>query len=74
MKMLEYSTYEEAREKFAWNQTWELFDGTPENFNLGHECVDRHIGIGTATRINKIVVGKKYGEIVGVHIIGLRAT
>ena len=51
MKMLEYSTYEEAREKFTWNQTWELFDGTPENFNMGNECVDRHIGKGTAIRI-----------------------
>ena len=51
MKMLEYQTYEEARKNFAWDQTWEVFDGTPENFNMGHECIDRHVGKGTALRI-----------------------
>ena len=51
MRMLEYETYEEAREKFTWEQTWEVFDGNPENFNMGHECVDRHVGKGTAIRI-----------------------
>lgn len=51
MRMLDYQTYEEACENFTWDQTWELFDGTPENFNMGHECVDRHMGKGTAIRI-----------------------
>ncbi len=51
MKMLEYQTYEEARKNFTWDQTWEVFDGTPENFNMGHECIDRHVGKGTALRI-----------------------
>ncbi|MFC1798249.1 acyl-CoA synthetase [Thermodesulfobacteriota bacterium] len=51
MKMLEYKTYEEAREKFTWEQPWELFDGTHENFNMGHECIDRHVGKGTAIRL-----------------------
>lgn len=52
MKMLEYASYEEACEKFNWDQTWELFDGTPENFNMGHELVDRYARKGaTAIRI-----------------------
>jgi acetyl-CoA synthetase len=51
MRMLEYRTYEEARENFTWDQAWELFDGTAENFNMGHECVDRHVVKGTAIRI-----------------------
>ena len=51
MRMLEYETYEEAREKFNWDQTWEVFDGNPEQYNMGHECVDRHVGKGTAIRI-----------------------
>lgn len=49
--MLEYKTYKEACEKFTWDQTWELFDGTSENFNMGHEFVDRHVGKGIAIRI-----------------------
>ncbi len=51
MGMLQYESYEEARERFTWDQTWELFDGSRENFNMGHECVDRHVGKGTAIRI-----------------------
>jgi acetyl-CoA synthetase len=51
MSMLDYQTYEEAQAKFAVEQIWELFDGAPENFNLGLECVDRHKGKGTALRI-----------------------
>jgi acetyl-CoA synthetase len=46
MKMLEYTTYEEARKNFMWDQPWKLFDGTPDNFNMGHECVDRHVDKG----------------------------
>ncbi|MGA3086740.1 MAG: acyl-CoA synthetase [Thermodesulfobacteriota bacterium] len=51
MSMLDYKTYEEAKEKFTIKQIWELFDGTPEHFNLGHECVDRHREKGVAVRI-----------------------
>jgi acetyl-CoA synthetase len=51
MSMLDYKTYEEAKEKFTIEQIWELFDGTPERFNLGHECVDRHRGKGIGVRI-----------------------
>ena len=51
MKILEYKTYEEAREKFTWNQVWDLFDGNKEQFNIAHECIDRHLGKGTAVRI-----------------------
>jgi len=51
MRMLEYQTYEEARKNFTWDQTWELFDGTSENFNMAYECIDRHVGKGTALRI-----------------------
>ena len=49
--MLEYKTYEEAYKNFEWDQVWELFDGKKDNFNMGHECVDRHVGKGTAIRI-----------------------
>ena len=51
MSMLDYDSYDEAREKFEWSQAWEVFDGNPDSFNMGHECVDRHVGKGTAIRI-----------------------
>jgi acetyl-CoA synthetase len=44
-------TYREARERFSWDALWALFDGDRRRLNLGHECLDRHVGRGTALRI-----------------------
>ncbi len=49
--MTEYRSYEEAVENFTIDQIWELFDGSPEDFNIAHECIDRHRHKGTAIRI-----------------------
>jgi acetyl-CoA synthetase len=51
MSIFDYKTYEEAREKFSWQQLWDLFDGDKDNFNIAHECIDRHVGKGTAVRL-----------------------
>jgi acetyl-CoA synthetase len=51
MHLTKYRTYEEAKEKFHFGQAWELFDGNKERFNIGYECIDRHVGKGTALRI-----------------------
>jgi acetyl-CoA synthetase len=49
--ILEVRRYPEARERFRWDALWELFDGDRARLNLAHECVDRHVGKGTALRI-----------------------
>ena len=49
--VLDVRRYPEARERFRWEALWELFDGDRTRLNLGHECVDRHVGRGTALRI-----------------------
>ena len=51
MKITEYKTYKEAKEHFTWDKVWEIFDGSKEQFNIAHECIDRHVGKGTAIRI-----------------------
>jgi acetyl-CoA synthetase len=51
MTILEYRTYEEAKKGFHWDQVWGLFDGNKEKFNIAHECIDRHVGKGTAIRL-----------------------
>jgi len=51
MSILDYKTYEEAKEKFNWDQVWDVFDGDADNFNIAHECIDRHVGKGTALRL-----------------------
>jgi acetyl-CoA synthetase len=48
---LSYKTYEQAREKFTWNERWQLFDGTKEKFNITTECIDRHHKEDIAIRI-----------------------
>ena len=50
-KALNYTTYAEAKEKFKWSDRWEVFDGTKDNFNITHECVDRHPKDDYALRI-----------------------
>jgi len=51
MSILDYKTYEEAKKKFSWDQVWDIFDGDEHNFNIAHECIDRHVGKGTALRL-----------------------
>jgi acetyl-CoA synthetase len=51
MKITEYKTYKEAEELFSWDKVWDLFDGDKAYFNIAHECIDRHVGKGTAARI-----------------------
>ncbi len=51
MGLLDYQTYEEAYANFKWEDAWGIFDGNAENFNMGHECIDRNVGKGTAVRI-----------------------
>lgn len=50
-EILNYETYEEAVERFDWDDRWEMFDGTRENFNIAHECIDRHNDDATAVRL-----------------------
>ncbi|MGH7392765.1 MAG: acyl-CoA synthetase [Candidatus Rokuibacteriota bacterium] len=49
--ILEVRSARAARERFSWDALWDLFDGDRRRLNLAHECVDRHIGRGTALRI-----------------------
>jgi acetyl-CoA synthetase len=52
--VLDVRRYPEARESFRWDALWELFDGDRARLNLAHECVDRHVGKGTALRIQRV--------------------
>ncbi|MBU1451330.1 MAG: acyl-CoA synthetase [Proteobacteria bacterium] len=51
MNILNYRTYDQARDNFTWDEVWDLFDGNNERFNIAHECIDRHVGKGTAFRL-----------------------
>lgn len=48
---LDYKTYEDAKENFRWNERWALFDGDKKQFNIAHECIDRHPGHEVSIRI-----------------------
>lgn len=51
--MLPYKTYKEAKNEFDWDERWSLFDGDRDEFNIAHECIDRHDGDNIAARIKK---------------------
>jgi len=48
---MDYRTYKEFRENFRLSERWAVFDGNRHNFNIAHECIDRHPGEKTAIRI-----------------------
>ncbi len=37
-----YTSYADAQRHCSKEHLWALFDGDRENFNIGHECLDRH--------------------------------
>ncbi|MBI1846674.1 MAG: AMP-binding protein [Candidatus Rokubacteria bacterium] len=49
--IVDVRSYGAAHERFSWDALWALFDGDRRRFNLAHECVDRHVGRGTALRL-----------------------
>jgi acetyl-CoA synthetase len=49
--MMPTRSYRAAREGFSWSALWDLVDGDRRRLNLAHECVDRHVGRGTALRL-----------------------
>jgi acetyl-CoA synthetase len=51
MRITDYKSYEEAKKYFEFSQVWNLFDGNEKEFNIAHECIDRHVGTGIAVRI-----------------------
>ncbi|MBL4811150.1 MAG: AMP-binding protein [Rhodobacteraceae bacterium] len=50
--LTEFTSYADAQSHFAKEALWDLFDGNRENFNVTHECIDRHVdGDNIALRI-----------------------
>ena len=41
-KLSEYTFFEDAQREFSTAKLWELFNGTPDSFNIAHECIDRY--------------------------------
>ncbi|WP_127088946.1 acyl-CoA synthetase [Aquabacter cavernae] len=41
-KLSESTSYAFAQASFSPQRLWEFFDGTPDAFNIAHECIDRH--------------------------------
>lgn len=41
-KLTDYISYADAQAHWSPEKLWELFDGTREQLNIAHECLDRH--------------------------------
>ncbi len=55
MQMLtDFLSYADAQKQFSREKLAALFDGTGDNLNIAHECIDRHVGSGlTITVLSK---------------------
>jgi acetyl-CoA synthetase len=61
-KLIDYTSYQDAQRQFSSKRLWDLFDGTREQINAAHECVDRHVGRGR-TAINIVRAEGGYDSI-----------
>ena len=52
-RLTEYTSYADAQKHWAPDKLWELFDGSREQLNIAHECIDRHAA--DAARIAVII-------------------
>lgn len=43
-KLTDLTSYADAQKHWSPAKLWELFDGTREQLNIAHECIDRHAG------------------------------
>lgn len=43
-RLTDYSSYADAQRHCTMDAVKALFDGTPQSFNIAHECIDRHAG------------------------------
>jgi acetyl-CoA synthetase len=50
-RLTDYVSYADAHARFSREKLWELFDGSPERLNIGHECLDRRRARGIGVRI-----------------------
>ncbi len=51
-RLTDFRSYGDAQKHFSRDALWALFDGTRDDFNIAHECVDRHVdGDNVAVRV-----------------------
>lgn len=56
-KLSEYTSFADAQGQYSTAKLWEMFDGTPGNFNIGHECIDRWAGDPARVAVNIVRAG-----------------
>ena len=50
---LDYKTYDAALKGYSPRERWFVFDGSPDRFNIAHECIDRHPASKPAIRVKQ---------------------
>lgn len=51
-RLTDFTSYADAQTHYSKENLWQLFEGTQDQFNIAHECIDRHVeGDTTALRI-----------------------
>lgn len=71
-KLTDYTSYKDAQLLFSKEKLWDLFDGDDSNFNITHECVDRHVEKGT-TAVS-IAHADGHDEIISFEALSQRSS
>ncbi len=56
-KLSEYTSFADAQREFSTAKLWEMYDGTPGRFNIGHECIDRWAADPARVAVNIVRAG-----------------
>lgn len=56
-KLSEYTAFADAQREFSTAKLWEMYDGTSERFNIGHECIDRWAADADRVAVNIVRAG-----------------
>ena len=56
-KLSEYTSFADAQREFSTAKLWEMYDGTQERFNIGHECIDRWAADPARVAVNIVRAG-----------------
>jgi len=71
-RLTDFTSYADAQQHYSKERLWELFDGTREQFNIAHECIDRHVAGDEPVAI-RIAHADGRDEILGFEEISRRS-
>jgi acetyl-CoA synthetase len=71
-RLTDFTRYADAQRHFSREKLWDLFDGDAGEFNIAHECVDRHAGSGRDALV--VVHADGDDEVIGYAALAVASS